>query len=69
MTMDAKPSKEPFPFPEWMRHAAEVEDTCQSVAAAGLAAELGMIDREQIRKHRAASEAAAAQPHPTPTRR
>lgn len=41
-------------FPEWMRHAAEVEETCLSVAAAGLAAELGMVDRELVRKSREA---------------
>ena len=41
-------------FPEWMQHAAEVEATCLSVAAAGLAARLGMVDREQNEKVREA---------------
>jgi len=59
--MDAITPKEPFPFPEWMRGALEIEDQCRSVAAAGLAAELGMIDGELIRKSRAAMEAAEAE--------
>ena len=57
--MDTNSAREMFPFPEWMRHAAEIEETCLSVAAAGLAAELGMIDQEQLRKGRAAGEALA----------
>ena len=65
MTIDANDSKEPFPFPEWMRHAAEVEETCLSVAAAGLAARLGMVDREQnerIREAMARREATGSAP-------
>jgi hypothetical protein len=60
--MDANTPSEPFPFPEWMRGVAEIEEQCLSFAAAGLAAELGMIDGEVIRKGRAASEAAASKP-------
>ncbi len=59
MTMDMNSTSDAFPFPEWMRHAAEVEETCLSVAAAGLAAELGMIDQELMRKSREASEPVA----------
>ena len=55
--MHTNGSEEAFPFPEWMRHAAEVEERCLSVAAAGLAAELGMIDRELLLKSREAAEA------------
>lgn len=47
-------------FPEWMQDAAEIEATCMSVAAGGLAARLGMIDREQVERYRAAVEASAA---------
>ena len=48
-------------LPAWLQHAVEVEAQCRSVAAAGLASELGMIDRELIRKSRAAMEAAGAE--------
>lgn len=48
------------PSEEWIARAGEIEATCLSVAAAGLASELGMIDRELIRKSRAAMEAAEA---------
>jgi hypothetical protein len=41
-------------FPEWMHHADEIEATCLSFAAAGLAAELGMVDRELVKKSREA---------------
>ncbi len=41
-------------FPEWLQHAAEIEATCLSVAAAGLAAELGMVDRELVERSREA---------------
>ena len=37
-------------FPEWMHHADEIEATCISVAAA----ELGMVDRELVKKSREA---------------
>ncbi|MBX3176087.1 MAG: hypothetical protein KF886_01880 [Candidatus Hydrogenedentes bacterium] len=58
--MNTNTPDEPFPYPEWMRGVAEIEEQCLSVAAAGLASELGMIDRELIRKSRAAMEAAEA---------
>jgi hypothetical protein len=51
-----------------MHHADEIEATCLSVAAAGLAAELGMVDRELVKKSReamarhAAPEIAPVQP-------
>ena len=53
-------------FPEWMLKADEIEATCLSVAAAGLACRLGMVDRELVEKsrealaRRARAEAAAA---------
>ena len=50
------------PSEEWLARADAIEDTCLSVAAAGLASELGMIDRELIRKSRAAMAAAEAAP-------
>ena len=53
--MDTK--KYTGPSEEWLAKTDEIEETCLSVAAAGLAAELGMIDQEQLRKSRAASEA------------
>lgn len=52
-------------FSEWMQHAAEIEATCLSVAAAGLAAELGMVDRElnhKIRESLARREATESAP-------
>lgn len=42
------------PSKEWMKRMDEIEATCLSVAAAGLAAELGMVDRELVRKSREA---------------
>ena len=52
--------KELHHFPEWMQHAAEIESTCLSVAVGGLASKLGMIDRDQVLRYRAAVEASAA---------
>ncbi|MCE9556628.1 MAG: helix-turn-helix domain-containing protein [Planctomycetes bacterium] len=34
---------ESFPNPDWLRHMADAEDRCRSVAVAGLAQELGML--------------------------
>ena len=48
------------PSEEWLAQADKIEATCLSVAAAGLASELGMIDRELIRKSRAVMEATEA---------
>ena len=42
------------PSEEWMKRMDEIEATGLSVAAAGLAAELGMVDRELVRKSREA---------------
>ena len=50
------------PSEEWLLETDAIEAQCPSVAAAGLAARLGMIDRELIRKSRAAMEAAEAVP-------
>ena len=47
------------PSEEWLASTDEIEETCLSVAAAGLASELGMIDQEQLRKSRAVAEALA----------
>lgn len=49
-------------LPAWLQQAAEIEANCESIAAAGLAAELGMIDRDQLYKSRAAAETLAALP-------
>ena len=38
----------------------EIESTCLSVAVGGLASRLGMIDRDQVLRYRAAVEASAA---------
>jgi len=55
-------SNKPFgPSEEWLLETDAIEDTCLSVAAAGLASRLGMIDRELIRRSRAAMEAAEAE--------
>lgn len=67
MTVENNARKDVATLPAWLQHAAEVEVNCESIAAAGLAAELGMIDREQLRKSRAAAEALAAAPESTST--
>jgi hypothetical protein len=51
------------PSEEWMKRMDEIEATCLSVAVAGLAAELGMVDRELVRKSR---EAMARDSAPAP---
>ncbi len=55
------------PSEEWLKRTDDLEASCLSVAAAGLAAELGMIDGELIRKSRETAEAltAASVAHPT----
>jgi hypothetical protein len=52
------------PSEEWLAQTDAIEETCLSVAAAGLAAELGMVDRDLIRQSRAAMEASDAAPRP-----
>ena len=59
--MDDNTNRSLESLPAWLQHAVEVEAQCRSVAAAGLAAELGMIDRELIRKSRAAVKAAESE--------
>lgn len=53
------------PSEEWLKRMDEIEATCLSVAAAGLAAEFGMVDRElnqKIRESLARREAAESAP-------
>lgn len=50
----------PGPSEEWLKRMDEIESTCLSVAVGGLASRLGMIDRDQVRLYRAATEAQAA---------
>ena len=55
------------PSEEWLKRTDEIEATCLSVAAAGLAAELGMIDQDQLRLSREASEPVTATAKTAPT--
>ena len=50
----------PGPSEEWLKRMDEIESTCLSVAVGGLASRLGMIDRDQVLRYRAAVEASAA---------
>lgn len=65
--MDTK--KYSGPSRQWLEETAEIEATCQSFAAAGLAADLGMIDREEVRRYRAFAEARAAETQAPATER
>ena len=40
------------PSMDWLLHAAELEDTCRSVSAGGMASDLGMIPSSVVDSHR-----------------
>ena len=54
------------PSTEWLWETDEIEAACRSVSVGGLAADLGMIDRELLRKYREATESVVAVPERMP---